>query len=332
MDFVAIDFETANEKRNSVCELGIAIVEDDKIAESKSWLIRPPELRFNPFNISIHGISEKDVVNQPEFDALWDEIKNYLDGNLVLAHNASFDLSVLRNVLDSYSIPYPDIKYTCSYIISKKVWKGLLSYNLENLANILSVQLEHHHAFSDANVCANISVKAFQKSEINSMEEIENKLDIKIGELYLGGYKPSTTKQHRDYERAQINSDIKIEKLQHDDYKSLIGKPERHYKNLCVLEENKQIDPSHPFYGKTFVFTGTLQAMIRSEAQKLVLNKGGFCGTSISSSTNYLIMGVQDLRKVGEDGKSSKIEKTEKLLSKGVEIELMNEDDFLRML
>ncbi len=83
MDFVAIDFETANEKRNSVCELGVAIVEDDKIVESKSWLIRPPELRFNPFNTYIHGISEKDVVNQPEFDALWDEIKNYLGGNLV---------------------------------------------------------------------------------------------------------------------------------------------------------------------------------------------------------------------------------------------------------
>ena len=131
--------------------------------------------------------------------------------------------------------------------------------------------------------------------------------------------------------RIQINSEGKIEELQ-DDSKSSIIKPERNYKNLCVLEENKQIDPSHPFYGKTFVFTGALQAMVRSEAQKLVLNKGGFCGTSISSSTNYIVMGVQDLRKVGEDGKSSKIEKAEKLLSKGVEIELMNEDDFLRML
>jgi DNA polymerase-3 subunit epsilon len=330
MDFVAIDFETANEKRNSVCELGVAIVKDDKTVESKSWLIRPPELRFNPFNIAIHGISEKDVVNQPEFDALWDEIKNYLDGNLVIAHNASFDLSVLRTALDSYSIPYPDLKYTCSYIISKKVWKGLLSYNLKNLANMLSVELEHHHAFSDANVCASISVKAFQKSEINSIEEIENKLDIKIGELYLGGYKPSTIKQHRSYERIQTNSEGKIEELQ-DDSESII-KPEINYENLCVLEENKQIDPSHPFYGKTFVFTGTLQAMVRSEAQKLVLNKGGFCGTSVASSTNYLVMGGQDFRKVGEDGKSSKIEKAEKLLSNGVKIELISEDDFLRML
>ncbi len=139
MDFVAIDFETANEKRNSVCELGIAIVEDYKIIESKSWLIRPPELRFNAFNTFIHGISEKDVVNQPEFDALWEDVKNYFDVNLILAHNASFDLCVLRNVLDSYSIPYPDVKYTCSYIISKKVWKGLLSYNLKNLADMLNL-------------------------------------------------------------------------------------------------------------------------------------------------------------------------------------------------
>lgn len=328
MEFVAIDFETANEKRNSVCELGIAVVEDDKIVESKSWLIKPPELRFNPFNISIHGISEKDVVNQPEFDELWDEIKNYLDGNLVLAHNASFDLSVLRNALDSYSIPYPDVKYTCSYIISKKVWKGLLSYNLENLANMLSLQLEHHDAFSDANVCASISVKAFQKSEINSVEDIENKLDIAVGELYKDGYKPSTIKRHEVSKRVQISSDSKIEELKQKEYSARINTE----KTLCVLDENNQIDPSHPFYGKTFVFTGALQAMIRLEAQKLVLNKGGFCGTSISSSTNYLVMGIQDLRKVGEDGKSSKIEKAEKFLSKGAEIELISEDDFLRML
>lgn len=120
MNFVAIDFETANEQRNSACELGICVVRDGQVVESKAWLIRPPELRFNSFNTYLHGISAREVADKPEFDALWPELRPYLSNQLVLAHNAGFDMSVLRSLMDYYAIPYPDLNYSCSLLMAKK--------------------------------------------------------------------------------------------------------------------------------------------------------------------------------------------------------------------
>ena len=104
MNFIAIDFETANEKRASACSLGITVVKNNKIIEEKYWLIKPKPFRFESRNIIIHGIREEDVINEKEFDELWPEIKPYLENNLVIAHNASFDFSVLRNTLDLYNL------------------------------------------------------------------------------------------------------------------------------------------------------------------------------------------------------------------------------------
>lgn len=71
MKCVAIDFETANAKRSSVCAVGIALVEGKEIVQRSSWLVRPPELDFDPYNIYIHGITEDDVRDKPEFNQLW---------------------------------------------------------------------------------------------------------------------------------------------------------------------------------------------------------------------------------------------------------------------
>lgn len=78
MDFVAIDFKTTNEKRASVCYLGITVVKNNKITEEKYWLIKPCPFRFESRNIMIHGIREEDVTNEKEFDKLWPEIKPYI--------------------------------------------------------------------------------------------------------------------------------------------------------------------------------------------------------------------------------------------------------------
>ena len=75
MNAVAIDFETANEQRNSACALGVAVIVNGRISDSRLWMIRPPELRFNPINVRIHGIMEKDVDGEPSFDVLWPEIQ-----------------------------------------------------------------------------------------------------------------------------------------------------------------------------------------------------------------------------------------------------------------
>lgn len=183
MDFIAIDFETANERSTSACELGLAVVRNYKVVETKSLLIKPPDLRFNPFNTMLHGIGPTQVANQPDFKALWPELQPYFENQLVIAHNAGFDLHVLRSLLVYYRIPFDEIPFTCSIKVAKRVWKDQQRYGLKTMTKILGIELEHHRAASDARACALIAVMAFRENQVSITEEITSKLNIYLGSI-----------------------------------------------------------------------------------------------------------------------------------------------------
>jgi DNA polymerase III subunit epsilon len=199
VNFVAIDFETANEKRSSPCAIGIAVVERGKIIKRRSWLIRPPECSayFNPFNVAIHGITASDVLDEPEFPEVWECVYAYCRSVPLLAHNAAFDISVLRQTLDVYSIPYPDAVYNCSMNIARKTWPGLPSYGLDCVAGSLGIAFEHHDAAEDAYACAELCIRACDMAKATSIVELSDRLGIKHGVLYPGGYKPTSIKKPR---------------------------------------------------------------------------------------------------------------------------------------
>lgn len=192
MNFVAIDFETASSERSSVCSMGIVKIENGQATERLSWLIRPPVLHFNPYNTYIHGITADDVKDMPQFNELWDTIKGYLEGNFIIAHNASFDISVLRSILDNYSLEYPKLDYHCSWIISKKVWPELLNHKLNMLANHLGVPFKHHDAAEDAFAASQIIVEACKIHGVESVYELSDKLSTTIGHLFPGSYIPAS--------------------------------------------------------------------------------------------------------------------------------------------
>ena len=102
-DFIAIDFETANNSRLSACAIGLCFVKNDTIVYSTKHYINPPKSeKFLKTHTSIHGISYEDVEFSLNFQELWeDELSKYLSSNLLIFHNASMDLSVLKNLSDS---------------------------------------------------------------------------------------------------------------------------------------------------------------------------------------------------------------------------------------
>ncbi len=174
INFCAIDFETATHERSSACELGVTVVENGQIAQTKTWLIKPPSFPyFSPRTIAVHGILPKDVATAPTFADIWDEIYQLLYGNLVLAHNASFDAGVMRASLEHYGLFTPKLKYLCSIQIAKRSWKGLGSYSLKNLAQAHQLEFKHHRAGEDAEVCAKLSLMAFERLIVTRTEEIE---------------------------------------------------------------------------------------------------------------------------------------------------------------
>ena len=305
MNFVTIDFETANNNRSSICSAGIAVVQDGKLVETRYWLVKPRHLWFHPFNISIHGITAEDVKDQPQFNEVWGDMLQYLNGKIVLAHNASFDIGCLRQVLNEYKIEYPSLDYACTRNFSKKAFPGLISYSLSSVTDYLSIDFEHHHAEQDALACAAVALRACEHHKSKSIHELADTLQTSIGRLYPGSYCPSKLHQSKGDRGLRISE---------------------------IVSSSNDFNTNHPFYRKQLVFTGSLQSMPRKEAMQQVANAGGNCGSTVGESTNFLVIGELDYRQLKDGLKSNKLKKAEKIITEGGDLELLTEDEFLNLL
>lgn len=306
MDFVTLDFETATSKRASACELGITIVKNGLIKETHSWYIKPPSYPFfENMNVSIHGITPDAVKDADDFARLWGKVLPILEGQLIIAHNSSFDMSVLKNSLDHYSIEYPNVQILCSHVFSKKVWPNSARYDLFTLCRENGISFRHHRAGSDARATAELALKAFEVMGISSLHEIEEKLQTTIGHLKKGEYKRCETKRVYDPNRKDLSG--------------FVGDPSLH-------------NPENIFFGKSVMFTGKLNSMQKSEAHQKVVDLGGRLSKTVSRDTHYLVVGQQELKVVGPDGLSSKQRKAIELAANGHPIEILSEVEFLRSL
>src|SRR5690606_25548091 len=239
MDFVTIDFETATSQRDTPCEIGLTFVSEGEIVDIKSWLIKPHTYpTFDTFNTRIHGISYEDVSNAPTFAELWPEISPFIAGNFLIAHNAAFDFSVLRNSLAFYRISTPNIRYVCSYILAKQAWHNLPAYDLKTLCRINDIPLQHHRAAADSEATARLVLKAFESAGVRTIDDIPALLNTTLGALRPDGHISCSVKNQ------------KSRKLEH-----VIGDPSKHNEGSV-------------FYGKTVVFTGTLSSMSSKDAQQ----------------------------------------------------------------
>ncbi|MFQ5574954.1 MAG: 3'-5' exonuclease [Terriglobia bacterium] len=184
MEFVAIDFETANEKMHSACSIGIVEVEDGRIKHCHSHLIRPPDLRFRPFNTFIHGIRERDVIAEPTFDILWRRLEQHFDGRPVVAHNAGFDMSVLQAMLKCYELSGPSFEYLCTRNIAREAWPELPNYRLKTVAGHLGVEFKHHDAEEDAYAAASIIIEACNQLEVQTIGGLVDRVGARFCRLF----------------------------------------------------------------------------------------------------------------------------------------------------
>ncbi len=147
VNFVAIDFETATAEMP--CQLGIVVVRSGKIAEEKEFLIKPPGNKYDQHCIDVHHITPDKTENCSEFGDLWDEIKRYLEHEVVVAHNVDFDSNVLYRACEYYSKEMPRV---LSYICTMKIYENR---RLNEVAAALNIELDNHHdGLSDARACA----------------------------------------------------------------------------------------------------------------------------------------------------------------------------------
>lgn len=190
LDFCAIDFETANSRDTSACSIGIAVVENGSVKETHHYYIKPFPEYFSAKNISIHGIRPTDVVDAPTFDQLWPIIRQYIDGRVIAAHYAPFDVGVLLGALDYYGVKRPESDILCSCRMARVAFPMLPSHKLNIVCGYLNIPLDHHRADSDAEGCAGIIIEIARKYGINTLTDIRRKLRLEPGSIRNGQYTP----------------------------------------------------------------------------------------------------------------------------------------------
>ena len=159
-DFVAIDFETANNERTSVCSVGVVIVRDGELVDSFYSLIQPEPNYYNYWCTQVHGITQHDTESAPVFPEVWKQIEPLIDGLPLVAHNKAFDESCLKAVFRCYQMDYPDYEFYDTLSASRKVFYYLCNHQLHTVAAECGYQLNnHHHALADAEACAWIARK-----------------------------------------------------------------------------------------------------------------------------------------------------------------------------
>ncbi|QJB55569.1 3'-5' exonuclease [Pseudodesulfovibrio sp. zrk46] len=162
--FVAIDFETADSKRDSACAIGIVVVDKGEIVERDYRLIRPPRKKFNPFCVRVHGIHWEDVCDEPCFGEIWPDIEHLFEGaDFLVAHNSAFDRSVLQTCCRDCGYDAPAQPFLCTVQLSRNTW-SLASNKLPSVCDHLGISLNHHNAASDAEACALIAVNGLREN------------------------------------------------------------------------------------------------------------------------------------------------------------------------
>lgn len=158
-DFAAIDFETANYERSSVCAVGVVVVRDGEIVDTFYSLIKPEPELYTVWCTQVHGLTLEDTVDAPLFPDVWAQIAPRIAGLPLVAHNKVFDESCLKAAFRTYGMDYPDYEFHCTLIRSRQLWpEG--RHNLDIIAARCGYDLQnHHHALADAEACAAIALK-----------------------------------------------------------------------------------------------------------------------------------------------------------------------------
>lgn len=159
-NFAAIDFETANGYRGSVCSVGVVVVCDGAVAGSVHELIRPRPNFYTWFTTRVHGMTEADTDDAPEFPEVWDGIAPLVEGLPLVAHNSPFDEGCLRAVMELYGMAWPGYRFHCTCRAARRAFPALPNHKLDTVAAHIGFDLRnHHHALADAEACAAIAVK-----------------------------------------------------------------------------------------------------------------------------------------------------------------------------
>jgi DNA polymerase-3 subunit epsilon len=266
LDFTAVDFETASSQPGSVCAVGLVRVRDGQVAGKSGGLVRPPDGlgEFTEYQTSVHGITAEMVASAPPWRSVAAWINQYTGPDVLICHNATFTIGVLRNACAADGIPLPTADFLCTTLLARQAFR-LPSYRLPFVADKCGVELAgRHQVLINARGAALVAVALARQHGASTPGELAEALGIRLGRLEPGRYVPATRngpQSGRDRTAAPDAS------------------------------PHAEPDPGHPLCGRVIVFTGTLKTRTRQQAWHDVATIGGIPEKDVTMRTNILVIG-----------------------------------------
>ena len=288
-----IDFETANSRSSSACQLGVLLLDGWKIVGECEWMIRPQRMYFSPQCVRVHGITARDCLNSPQWDRVWTELHPMIDGRTILAHNVGFDAAVLLGTCQLYDIAVPQFDLQCTRLIAKRAWPGQSGYGLAALSQRLEIQFRHHNALEDARACAQVAIAAANRLGAEDLEDLEEKLGLTRGRIWVDQIRqPRTVKRTRIEEAAEPQARYQPKLFRNDGTPSRSDQIRRTRLRadaiLASCEDFKPLGDKH------VVLANTLLGLDREDSVAFLAKLGATVQTKINLRTNYVIVGIAD--------------------------------------
>jgi DNA polymerase III subunit epsilon len=288
MEFVAIDFETANSRADSACQLAVVQVREGAVVDEHCWLVRPPSLHFSSRNIAIHGIRPAHVARADSMAEIWPSLQPLLEGQVVVAHNARFDMGVLVASLAAHDIACPVLDFSCTRAIARRAWPGQPRYGLKPLGTWLGIDFKHHDALEDARCCALLALAAATQCGAGDFAALERALRLTRGRYGFGRINGPRTIGGNAPRGGSNTRSVRESGPAYPGRNTARGTTTRRgdvSRSAMVAAAGDAL----PLNGKHIVFLGGLRGMTYEQTVELAEQLGAQCTATIAGDTDYVV-------------------------------------------
>ncbi|MHA2789323.1 exonuclease domain-containing protein [Corynebacterium sp. S7] len=347
LDFVGFDVETANGQWGSICQVGAVKIIDGIETERVSWLCTPPEPYnfFDPFNVGIHGITQDDVANQPAFHERLAELVDFVGDLPIVAHNAQFDATALRDACIAADEPIPHLLFACTLAQSRASSLQVENHKLPTVAAELGIEFSNHHdAAADASAAAEIMVEfARRAGHSGNLMEFVHASGFTLGVIEDHRVVPvlkdrsGASRALQASRLAQIESGDSAPEVDLSPAPEVSGagtdQPSRRgpapWQSVSTPDEipepNQAADPNNPLFGQNVTLTGEFEPFDKGTLWQGIANAGGQVAKNVTKKTTILVTGVWATM-------TSKEKRARELMEKGQDIEIWSEEKLLEVL
>lgn len=352
--YIVFDVETPNQLNDRISAIGIVVVENKKVISDFYSLVNP-ESCFDDRNIQLTGITPQQVISSPTFAQLWPSIKPIMESGLLVAHNASFDISVLKKCITAYGLDsLTDPQYVCTCQLSRKFISDVPNYKLNTLCDHLHIPLNVHHcALDDAHACASLLIDLLKrdakpfghaitsapirkatanKSPLCALKDLLKSVStdgvLSIEEVdMLQNWLAANRSLERQYPYDHIIAALK--------QATLDGIIDSNETTTLLSLFDEIVDPiNHACHcnnfsitGKTFCLTGDFNFGSRTEVESWLVNHGGQASKNVTKKLDYLIVGSKGSDQWLAGNYGTKVQKAMKYNESGSLIQIIKEDE-----